>query len=134
MRTAKPSSRNNATGGECAGASKQTTHREANNNSPRVQPPAVPIMAPPTPVLSRDEIARVYRVPDGPCTLKSLTQHQCSFDGGLVTCVPFKRLFKECLKGTKKVVWEITDVDTNRETAELTQFSQAQKNARRLDD
>ncbi|ODV83343.1 hypothetical protein CANARDRAFT_9744 [[Candida] arabinofermentans NRRL YB-2248] len=79
-------------------------------------------MAPPLPVYSRDEIKSLYphlfpeRIPKDDdtlpnsntnstnfklslpnCTLYSLTQNQCTYDGNRTVCIPFKRLFARCL-------------------------------------
>ncbi|CEP22962.1 unnamed protein product [Cyberlindnera jadinii] len=74
-------------------------------------------MAPPTPVLSREDVARMYKPPSdlSGCIYKSITQNNCSFEGGLVQCVPFKRVFRDCPVGSKgkRQVVEITDESTN---------------------
>ncbi|QLL35092.1 hypothetical protein HG536_0H04680 [Torulaspora globosa] len=58
-------------------------------------------MAPPTPVLTREQLERQISFPsaDG-CQLKSLTQFQCQIfppGSGEYLCIPFKRLFEECV-------------------------------------
>ncbi|KAH3678936.1 hypothetical protein WICPIJ_008764 [Wickerhamomyces pijperi] len=79
-------------------------------------------MAPPTPILSKDEILRAYKLdkmlksPDNNCTLKSLTQFECSFDNGLYKCNPFKRIFQDCiLSNGKRQVVEMTTSETNED-------------------
>lgn len=65
-------------------------------------------MSPPTPVFSRKEIEQKYAAqlnePEKyQCTLKSLTQNECTFKLGEnsrvveTLCVPFKRIFQRCL-------------------------------------
>lgn len=112
-------------------------------------------MSPPTPVFNRQEIQNKYaaqlRDPAKyKCTLKSLTQNECTFVISPETsrvlqtiCIPFKRVFQRCLvphtqvKNGKKVHgerWvniEITLVTTNdRNKAaygkELLQFMKAE--------
>lgn len=87
-------------------------------------------MAPPTPVLVKDDLNRVYdiekKLKDATCTLKSLTQYECTFNGGLINCYPFKRVFQDCvLKNGQRQRVEITDYDTN--SAEKLKMSEAKK-------
>lgn len=75
-------------------------------------------MAPPTPVLEKEDLNRVYelekKLRDAKCSLKSLTQFECTFNGGLVNCYPFKRVFEDCLlKNGKRQRVEITTYSTN---------------------
>lgn len=65
-------------------------------------------MAPPTPILSKEQVKKeqeqgqLHGSKD--CQLKSLTQYQCQiFPPGSAeyVCVPFKRVFEECLKASK---------------------------------
>lgn len=95
-------------------------------------------MSPPTPVLTGLQAHRLYaKQLDNPndynCTLKSLTQNECTFrvspDSAVVQetiCIPFKRIFQRCLvpyvttvkgkkeKGERWVNIEITDSSTNK--------------------
>ncbi|CAM9010473.1 unnamed protein product [Wickerhamomyces anomalus] len=87
-------------------------------------------MAPPTPVLVKEDLSRVYeldkRLGDAQCTLKSLTQFECTFNGGLVNCYPFKRLFKDCLLANgKRQRVEVTEPSTN--AAEKLKSSEAKR-------
>lgn len=51
------------------------------------------------------------------CSLHSLVQYNCSFEKGLVTCEPFKRVFKDCvLRSGKHRVVEVTEASTNAGT------------------
>lgn len=87
-------------------------------------------MAPPIPVHSREDIQHRYRLqladPDRHlCSLKSLTQHECTFKSNSsgrpeTICLPFKRLFWRCLvvdnpkkKTSKWIHIEVTDKTTN---------------------
>lgn len=75
-------------------------------------------MAPPTPVYSKDEVLRVFEldklVDEKQCELKSLTQFECGFSGGLSECVPFKRVFQDCvLRNGQRQRIEITGSWTN---------------------
>lgn len=78
-------------------------------------------MAPPTPVFGKDELEPLLKKVKPPCVLKSLIQNECTFNGEEYICVPFKRLFKECLLDSKTkdgrasriVRIEITDRHTN---------------------
>jgi inner membrane protease subunit SOM1 len=95
-------------------------------------------MAPPTPILTKEDINKVFewdkRVDPSTCVLKSITQFNCSFDGGLVTCVPFKRLFNECVvKGKKRrIAVEITDVNTNTSESEVMKFLREAREVREM--
>ncbi|CCH40583.1 hypothetical protein BN7_116 [Wickerhamomyces ciferrii] len=87
-------------------------------------------MAPPTPVLIQEDLQRVYnlnqKLSDAKCSLKSITQYECTFNGGLVNCYPFKRLFQDCLmKDGKKQRVEITTMETNAK--EKQQINEAKK-------
>ncbi|CDR44749.1 CYFA0S15e02256g1_1 [Cyberlindnera fabianii] len=94
-------------------------------------------MAPPTPIITRDELDRVFaleqRLDQTNCVIRSLTQHNCVFEGGLINCVPFKRLFRECAlkQGNGRLRVEITDVNTNKEANEATLFLRAQDKLRK---
>ncbi|CCE93826.1 Som1p TDEL_0G04590 [Torulaspora delbrueckii] len=73
-------------------------------------------MAPPTPVLAREELPEIPQSKN--CVLKSLTQFQCQLrpaGSGLYECVPFKRLFQECRdpSGRFKSRIEVTSPLTN---------------------
>ncbi|KAH3679466.1 hypothetical protein WICMUC_000956 [Wickerhamomyces mucosus] len=99
-------------------------------------------MAPPTLVLSKDDSLKAYRLqsllnsPKTKCQLKSLSQFECSFDGGLYTCVPFKRVFQDCImKNGKRQVVEVTDKNTNKlqfEGDEAKRFLNIEANLRKL--
>ncbi|QLQ82217.1 hypothetical protein HG537_0G04720 [Torulaspora globosa] len=76
-------------------------------------------MAPPTPVLTREQIGHF---PDDPrCQLKSLTQYQCQIfppGSGEYLCIPFKRLFQDCEALTRASKndtsrFEVTSPSTN---------------------
>lgn len=87
-------------------------------------------MAPPTPVLVKEDLSRVYelekRLSDAECSLTSLTQFECTFNGGLVNCYPFKRIFKDCmLKNGHRQRVEVTNYDTN--AAEKLKVTEAKK-------
>lgn len=69
-------------------------------------------MAPPTLLRNRTEI-ELFLSSAKYCDLTSLVQNVCHFNGYDYTCVPFKRLFKECLLNKKLIRIEITDSDTN---------------------
>lgn len=89
------------------------------------------LMAPPVPVFSAAEIRSRYKDqinnPDKyQCTLRELTQHQCTFKTHEdappdIICLPFKRIFQRCLMAEKvknqvKERWiniEVTDAETN---------------------
>ncbi|QLG74421.1 hypothetical protein HG535_0G03040 [Zygotorulaspora mrakii] len=64
-------------------------------------------MAPPTPILCKDQIQGEHQklVRDSKfCSLKSLTQYQCNitaYSPEEYICVPFKRLFEECITANK---------------------------------
>lgn len=99
-------------------------------------------MSPPTPVLTRAQAHQLYaKQLDNPvkynCTLKSLTQNECTFrvspDSAVVQetiCLPFKRIFQRCLvpyvktvrgkkeRGERWVNIEITDSSTNENIRE----------------
>lgn len=94
-------------------------------------------MSPPTPVLTRGDIRRLYvgqlsNPQEYECSLKSLSQHECTFvvsaDSSVVQktiCIPFKRVFQRCLvpyvktiegkkhSGKRWINIEVTDVETN---------------------
>ncbi|ODV62908.1 Som1p ASCRUDRAFT_6530 [Ascoidea rubescens DSM 1968] len=87
------------------------------------------IMAPPTPVLSRDNAQFLIKkkhisltdispetLKKENCKLKSLTQYECSYDykNDNIICLPFKRLFKTCqsLDNFHQLV-EVTNNSTN---------------------
>lgn len=97
-------------------------------------------MAPPIPVLSREEIQHRYRlVLADPkkylCKLKSLTQHECTFKSNgqgkpETICLPFKRVFQRCLvadnpkkKTSKWIDIEITDETTNSDLMREERYS-----------
>ncbi|AGO11274.1 AaceriACR014Cp [[Ashbya] aceris (nom. inval.)] len=69
-------------------------------------------MAPPTPVLTREEVAPAL-ANSRDCVLASLTQNECHFDGRGYVCVPFQRLFRECTLNKRRVRIEITERNTN---------------------
>ncbi|KAL7665842.1 Uncharacterized protein ABC855_g1435 [[Candida] zeylanoides] len=89
-------------------------------------------MAPPTLVHTREDALRRYGHPRE-CTLKSLTQHECTFKVSEtappeIICLPFKRLFERCRQevvvkdahGHKQVAakwinFEVTTPETNRD-------------------
>lgn len=99
-------------------------------------------MSPPTPVLNAAQAHRLYADQlDHPneysCSLKSLTQNECTFivspESSVVQetiCIPFKRIFQRCLvpyvktvrgkkeKGERWVNIEITDAATNENIRE----------------
>ncbi|GMM32642.1 hypothetical protein DAMA08_053870 [Martiniozyma asiatica (nom. inval.)] len=65
-------------------------------------------MAPPIPVYDKDEIRqmlpRIYptsrdlqELKSKGCELFEIVQHQCTFDGNKILCLPFKRVFARCL-------------------------------------
>lgn len=61
-------------------------------------------MAPPTPILSKEQVKKDQDQGSKDCQLKSLTQYQCQIfppGSGEYVCVPFKRMFEECLKVSK---------------------------------
>ena len=117
-------------------------------------------MAPPIPVYNRVETQHRFKQQlEDPkkyqCTLKSITQHECTFktspDRSLppeIICLPFKRLFQRCLipsgKGKKEekrwVNIEITDSTTNSDLLEeksrfnkdVQDFLSAEKDFRKL--
>lgn len=72
-------------------------------------------MAPPTPILTTEQILREKERVESlrernRCQLRSLTQHLCHFeDTGEYVCLPFKRVFEQCL-GRRL---EVTDATTN---------------------
>ncbi|SCU87648.1 LAME_0D10924g1_1 [Lachancea meyersii CBS 8951] len=72
-------------------------------------------MAPPTPVFGREELEMVRIKAKGPCQLKSLVQNECEFNGHNYVCIPFKRVFEECIVGGKqqKIRLEVTSESTN---------------------
>lgn len=70
-------------------------------------------MSPPTPVFGKDDVDLLLKQAND-CKLKSLTQNDCSFIEREYICIPFKRLFQECIMGTKKIRIEVTDYNTNR--------------------
>ncbi|CEP63371.1 Som1p LALA0_S08e00892g [Lachancea lanzarotensis] len=72
-------------------------------------------MAPPTPVFGREELAPVRNRIVEPCQLKSLIQHECEYDGLKYVCLPFKRVFQECVVGAqrRKTRFEVTTELTN---------------------
>lgn len=112
-------------------------------------------MSPPTPVLTRSEIRRLYsdqlnNPQEYQCTLKSLSQNECTFivspNSSVIQqtlCIPFKRIFQRCLVPYIRVVdgkkcsgkrWiniEITDDETNDQKtkygAEVEQFLKAEQ-------
>ncbi|AET38533.1 Som1p Ecym_3015 [Eremothecium cymbalariae DBVPG len=70
-------------------------------------------MAPPTPIITRDEVEPILsRTKD--CILASLIQNECHFDGHNYVCIPFKRLFEECTLNKRRVRIEVTDISTNQ--------------------
>lgn len=74
------------------------------------------IMAPPTPILSRDELPKFTPYDSVRCPLKQLTQYECSVRGTEIICVPFKRLFRACVGNRyphHQTLIEVTDNDTN---------------------
>lgn len=73
-------------------------------------------MAPPTPIISRDDIPKFTPYDNIRCPLKQLTQFECSVRGTEIICVPFKRLFRACIGHTyphHQTLIEVTDNDTN---------------------
>ncbi|KAG0676895.1 hypothetical protein C6P40_001123 [Pichia californica] len=74
-------------------------------------------MAPALPVYSREEIERIYpkifkkeedkkeinrdNIPNN-CEIYELIQNQCTYDGNMVYCLPFKRIFLRCLENNKE--------------------------------
>lgn len=76
-------------------------------------------MAPALPVYTREEIERKFPekfksgnnedIPDN-CSLYELIQHQCTYDGNKVYCLPFKRVFLRCLenKGKEVIGYKLT--------------------------
>ncbi|SCU80986.1 LADA_0B10594g1_1 [Lachancea dasiensis] len=72
-------------------------------------------MAPPTLVFGKEELDHILAKVRGPCKLKSLTQNQCDFNGHEYVCIPFKRVFKECLVGKsgQTIRIELTSEATN---------------------
>ncbi|SCU80158.1 LAFA_0B07822g1_1 [Lachancea sp. 'fantastica'] len=72
-------------------------------------------MAPPTPVFGREELEVVRDRIEEPCQLKSLIQHECEYNGLQYVCLPFKRVFQECIVGKQrqKVRFEVTTELTN---------------------
>ncbi|AMD20173.1 HCR023Wp [Eremothecium sinecaudum] len=69
-------------------------------------------MAPPTPIMNATEVEPLLSIARN-CYLSSLVQNECYFNGYDYTCVPFKRLFQECIVHKKKVRIEVTTSDTN---------------------
>lgn len=69
-------------------------------------------MAPPTKILSPENQRQLLeRAKD--CSLKSLTQNECAFNGHEYICTPFKRLFQECIVRDQLIRIEVTDKFTN---------------------
>lgn len=98
-------------------------------------------MAPPTPILSKDEILRVSKLKkllsssDNNCTLKSITQYECAFDNGLYKCNPFKRVFQDCILASgKRQVVEVTTAQTNKgdPTIDRRKFLNLQSDLRKI--
>lgn len=82
-------------------------------------------MAPPTPILTRDQIQEEKkRLLQGSrdCSLKSLTQYQCHISApgnGEYICIPFKRVFEECIalqKVSKKATYKHSNTEKNAST------------------
>ncbi|SCU79635.1 LANO_0A06964g1_1 [Lachancea nothofagi CBS 11611] len=73
-------------------------------------------MAPPTLVCQKHEFKSLWKDVKGPCVLKSLIQYECEFNGYEYDCVPFKRVFEECITGEKlkKFRREVTNERTNQ--------------------
>ncbi|ODV98375.1 hypothetical protein PACTADRAFT_185126 [Pachysolen tannophilus NRRL Y-2460] len=93
-------------------------------------------MSPPIPVYSKKEIDNTYKKflkdDDANCTLYSLIQNQCTFNGSEIICLPFKRLFTRCLRPKDKTTTEpryqlieITD-ETCNDYFKFNQFYQKQ--------
>lgn len=72
-------------------------------------------MAPPTPVFGREELELVRNKVEEPCQLKSLIQNECEYNGLEYVCLPFKRVFQECIVGAQRqrVRLEVTTELTN---------------------
>ncbi|CAN3475206.1 protein Som1p, mitochondrial [Diutina catenulata] len=68
-------------------------------------------MSPPVEVLQRSQVPSRYTE----CTLKSITQHECTFRAQEIICLPFKRIFERCLVNGKYKNIEVTTRDTNHD-------------------
>lgn len=70
-------------------------------------------MAPPTKILGYDVQQRMLERSQE-CALKSLTQNECAFNGHEYVCVPFKRLFQQCvMRDGRRLNIEVTNEATN---------------------
>jgi hypothetical protein len=75
------------------------------------------LMAPPTPILNRQEIEQKFKDKLTNCSIKTLKQFECFNEQQEIICIPFLRTFKQCLlTGTnKKILIETTTSQTNHE-------------------
>lgn len=72
------------------------------------------VMAPPTKILGLDTQQRMLQRGEN-CSLKSLVQNECAFNGNDYVCTPFKRLFEQCMVKDGRVLnIEVTNLNTNR--------------------
>lgn len=65
-------------------------------------------MPPPTKIVSRKEALKELESNEN-CQLKELIQYQCGVSNNEIICVPFKRVFEQCISHDgNKTLYEIT--------------------------